>query len=170
MTEGSLITFSLTKSCIQDIRAAIRVMHPNEAGGFIIGSLKQLHHALPLPNTSNNPQNEYTTNWHEGFATSQLFSQWIDQRTRRNNGNSEVRAFWHTHPNNVKAIPSAHVKDGKLSGDYGFLDQMNTMFGPHRIGLFLIISYTNLRGGLDFVLLNGLRKILPLRIPKPYGP
>ncbi|MHA1713669.1 MAG: Mov34/MPN/PAD-1 family protein [Candidatus Ranarchaeia archaeon] len=169
MIDGSLITFSLTKSCIQDIRAAIRVVHPKETGGYLIGTLRQFHHAIPLPNTSNDPLNEYMTFWEEGFAISQLYSKWLDHRTRRSNGVSEVRAFWHTHPNSVKAIPSAHVENSQLTGDYGFIDRMNTMFGRHRIGLFLIVSYANLRGGMDFVLLNGLRKILPLRLPKPYN-
>jgi proteasome lid subunit RPN8/RPN11 len=177
MKDGSLLTVAVTKQCIKEIRSAIKIAHPSEAGGFLLGTAKQFRHALALPNISKTPEIEYRTFWREGLAFAEHYGKWLDAKERPR-GKTDVRAFWHSHPGENKAIPSANViaKQGRtsppslmLGGDVGFLQSMYQIFQSHQIGLSMIVSYQNLRGGFDFTLMNTLQRSIPLKLPTPYG-
>jgi proteasome lid subunit RPN8/RPN11 len=177
MKDGVLVTVAVTKQCIKEIRSAIKIAHPREAGGFLLGTAKQFRHALALPNISNTPEIEYRTFWREGLAFAEHYGKWLDAKERPR-GRTEVRAFWHSHPGENKAIPSASVVPSQkknsqpslmLAGDVGFLQSMYQIFDSHQIGLSMIVSYENLRGGFDFTLMNSLQRSIPLKLPTPYG-
>ncbi len=177
MKDGVLFTVAITKQCIKEIRSAIRIAHPCEAGGFLLGTAKQLRHALTLPNISTKPENEYRTFWQEGLAFAEHYTKWLDAN-ERSKGKTDVRAFWHSHPSEAKAIPSANIvslaSDGPtpslhMGGDAGFLTSMHRIFQSHKVGLSMIVSYQNLRGGYDFTLMNTLQRPIPLKLPTPYN-
>ncbi|MHA1917023.1 MAG: hypothetical protein ACTSUV_01765 [Candidatus Ranarchaeia archaeon] len=176
MKDGSLITVALTKKCIKEIKSAIKISHPKEAGGFLLGTSKQLRYCLTLPNISDKPNNEFDTHWEQGLEFAEHYCKWLDVK-EKNIGKTEVRVFWHSHPGEIKAIPSSNIIEEKqtsginsprMGGDIGFLKSMNDLFKSDSVRLSMIVSYKDLRGGLDFTLMNSLQRIIPLRIPKPY--